>query len=201
MKRVYIATFAAVSFFVPEFAFAQSPASPAGSGLYVGVYAGAVFLDDNDFDITDLEYDTGYALGGKLGYRFGQIRVEGEFGYRAADAEFDEDLIIDEDVEYRAIQGSANAYFDIVELNLGGIGMTPYVGAGLGYVDVELDNDDLGDDDEDGLLLLGEAGFSVSLLPNVSIVPAYRYEYADIEVGEDDAFTSHSLQVGARFDF
>jgi opacity protein-like surface antigen len=205
MQRTLFFAMAAPVFFLPTIASAQSPTPSSQPGIYAGGYVGTVFLSDSDFDGATLEYDVGYVIAGKLGYRTGPIRFEGELGYRAADAEFEADsglvLLIDEDAEYSAVFGSVNAFYDIAELNLGGLGMIPYVGAGLGYTNVELDNDDLGSDEEDGVLLLGEVGLALNLLPNLSIVPAYRFDYTAIEVGEDDALTAHSLQLGARFDF
>jgi opacity protein-like surface antigen len=205
MKRLSFTALALSSFVLPQIALAQSTTSVALTGIYAAGYAGAVFLSDSDFVGATLEYDTGYAIGGKLGYRMGQIRLEGELGYRAADAEFEADsgfvLVVDADNEYSALFGSANAYYDIAELSLGGLGVTPYVGAGLGYTNVELDNDSAGSDEEDGFLFLGEAGVTINLSPNLSIVPAYRFDYTAIDVGEDDEFTAHSLLLGARFDF
>ena len=70
-------------------------AQDVSQGPYVGFGAGMSFLSDSDSSFYDdgddvdikVDFDTGYALSGALGYRFANsFRVEGEVGYRRNNA-------------------------------------------------------------------------------------------------------------------
>lgn len=208
MKRLTYAATCIAAVAMAGAANAQT-ALPLGNGFYALGYGGLQFFTDNDIDdingIDKLKWDTGYNFGVRIGMRTGQFRVEGELGYRTADGELKlEDGFVfgagdDGDVELTALQGSVNLFYDLLDLPLGTFIATPYVGGGLGYANVEIESD-FEDDDESDFLALFEAGLTMRLSPNLSVVPAYRYEYVNIEVGDDD-LTSHGLQIGARFDF
>ncbi len=61
-------------------------AEPQGKGFYLSGNAGASWRIDDDEDdagdSTEIEYDPGYLLGAAVGYDFGMLRTEAEFGYR-----------------------------------------------------------------------------------------------------------------------
>lgn len=188
---------------------AQS-AGPTNDGVYVSVYGGGQYIHESDVSnnagLDNIEWDLGYRLGAAVGFRTGQLRVEGELGYRASDGELNlqNGFVFvggaDGDTELSILQGSVNAFYDIADLPMGAISSTPYVGAGLGFANAEIESDII-DDDETGIVLLFEAGMAINLAPNFAIVPAYRFDLLGIEIGDDDAILSHGLQLGARLSF
>jgi len=195
-------------------AFSFSPAAaqtgPTGNGFYASAYLGGQYILESDLSnivgLDDIEWDPGFRLGGAVGYRIGRFRVEGELGYRASDGELNLDdgfFFIngaDDDVEISILQGSVNAYYDVIDLLLGPIPFTPYIGAGLGVANAEIESDSF-DVDETGGVLLFEGGLAIDVTPNFAVVPAYRFDILGIEVGDDDTILSHSLQLGARLSF
>ncbi|MEO0501228.1 MAG: hypothetical protein AAF205_11835, partial [Pseudomonadota bacterium] len=77
--------------------FVSTP-SVADDGFYVAGFAGAAFPLDQEtgglFDPDlDFEFETGFLVGGAVGYRFddlipfGRLRLELEYTYREADAD------------------------------------------------------------------------------------------------------------------
>ena len=116
----------------------------------------------------EIEFDTGFNVGGSVGYNFGNnLRAEGEVAYRAADisditalgiSASSVGFIVTGDVE--VISFMANAFYDIPT----GSDWTPFVGAGLGAAMVSLSL--LGADDDDTVLAyqIG-AGVSYHLSP------------------------------------
>jgi len=134
------------------------------SGVYVGVGAGVNFLQDErlrsatiggsnvDLGKTRLQFDPGYRLLASVGYGLGnglRVEVEGDYfrnslsrvGRRSSGSVFDNSF----QTLPATVQGAeekwggfVNAIFD-VDPNLVGLGplplgITPYVGAGVGYL-------------------------------------------------------------------
>ena len=119
-------------------AVAQQPA-----GWYVEGAGGVNWMEDMDFAIEDpgdpdevfsTEYDTGFAVSGRVGYAFGNgFRVDGEVAYRQND--FDTINIDGESVGSPVYDGDVsswafmlNGLYDIST----GTSLTPYVGVGVG---------------------------------------------------------------------
>lgn len=72
-----------------------TPALARDGAWYVGVEAGAMIVEDLDFDVTTVagletknfstvDYEYGYDFDGIVGYDFGGFRIEAEVGYRGA---------------------------------------------------------------------------------------------------------------------
>ncbi len=190
---------------------AQSLAS-SFDGFYATGYGGLQIFTDNDSDdvsVDKITWDTGFNLGARVGAKTGRFRLEGELGYRTAEGEVELNngfvfLQGDSgDLDLSVLQGSINGFYDITDFPLGGLVATPYVGGGLGFASVEIENDVASEDDDDetGFLALFEAGLTLRMTPNFAVVPAYRYEYVGVEVSGEDDLTGHGLQIGARFDF
>jgi opacity protein-like surface antigen len=120
-----------------------SSSAYSAEGLYVSGNIGFAMLSDSD--ITDsgipeftMEYDTGWTLGGALGYDFNRFRVEGEISYQANDI----DKVsasggsLDASGDVSSLAFLINGYFDFVN----DTGFIPYLSAGLGYAKVEFND-------------------------------------------------------------
>ena len=138
--------------------FASQPAhAQTDQGFYGSLKGGAAALSDMNYSngtSSDLNLDlnTGWTLGGALGYRFGNgFRSELAIDYLdgSLDGTYRENLIIvpcgtvagqpclgpNVDGDVKAWSGFAMAYYDI---NTGGA-VRPYLGGGLGLVRTSLD--------------------------------------------------------------
>lgn len=102
----------------------------AGEGYYAGLLGGVNLLQKDHHHGHNIDYKTGYAVGGVVGYAFcDDIRVEAEVTYRRNNVK--EVSFGDEHVKgghRRSISAMANALYD-VEL---GYPVTPYIGVGVG---------------------------------------------------------------------
>lgn len=107
---------------------------------YAGAHVAAVVLEDTDFYSSsfemEFEYDTGFALGGSLGYAYDfGLRLETEFTYRVTQA--------NQLVDFLGIPFSASGNVDTLSLMLNGWfdvnflsilfgDFVPYFGGGVG---------------------------------------------------------------------
>ena len=167
--------------------------APGASGLYVGIVTGPEFFAGGD---DAFDYNTGYVIGGQLGYRFGRWRAQGEVAY--GESEFRD---IDNDVfDIDVIRGSASLLYDLPTTPALDA-LSPFVGGGLGVSNIETKGVGF-EDDETGVTLHGEVGLAIAITPSTSLVPQYRYEWFEQGVaGFDDYLHSHSFRIGAQVGF
>jgi outer membrane autotransporter protein len=224
MKRITLAVALAV-LAVPGTAAAQGQDD---GGLYLGLGAGANFLDDTDFGIAgpatvDNEYDTGFALSGQLGYdtgrvwQYGSLRGELELSYR--ENEIDQHSVTALGGAQPGSTGEAsttalmaNVFHDFET----GSPIVPYVGGGLGYAWSDLEGygiqavPNVLDDDDSGFAWQLGAGVGYELTSSATISLDYRYfsTSADVEtsaatgsVGDEVDLDSHTVMVGVRYGF
>lgn len=180
---------------------------------YVGVHGGMNHRADGDLRTTalgtsEVSSDTGYIVGASIGYLppttipfFNNSRWELEFSYRANDNE-----------------GAAGG--DITTLNYYGnlfydfnndSPWTPYLGAGLGYTNVDFDSALIGGDDTVlGWQLMAGLAYVPTSLPNTAWSLGYRYQttFDDARFTDSVAASAgkieienHSVELGARFMF
>lgn len=90
---------------------------PSTNGFYIGGLVGPAVLGGSGSDLVD----TGYNVGGQLGYRFDNFRVEAEASYISHSV-----LGL---ADFNVFTLMANGYYDI---NFGSK-FVPYVGAGIGW--------------------------------------------------------------------
>ena len=170
---------------------AQTSSSEAG--IYIGGAAGPQFFDGG---ADAFGYNTGFGLGGQLGYRFGQFRAEAELNY--ASSEFRD---VDNDVfEFDIIRGAVSLLYD-VPTSLDAVSF--YLGGGFGaaYIDTQGKGSGFEDEDE-GLTLHSELGLTIDVSPTFAIVPQYRFEWFETGIaGFDDYFHAHAFRMGARMGF
>ncbi len=160
--------------------------SPFG-GAYISALGGANFLNLEDVDFNkDLEsiktdLNTGFLVGGAMGYRFCGIpfRFEGEFTYRHNDLKdsnlpFDLDETLDIRFKTHTFTSMANVFY---ELDLD-CAFTPFIGGGAGYThaknDAKIGNltKELVDN---GFAAQGIAGINFAFCDKTEIGLEYRY--------------------------
>ena len=189
------------------FAVIGSGISTSFAGTYISGNLGAVIVNDSDLDdgvdTGEFSYDTGFGFVAALGTSLqNDIRVEAELGYRNND--LDEIKVdgfgsadIDGDVTTTSLMG--NAYYDISTEG----SFSPYIGAGLGYANVEGDLDDFGDEDDNVFAYQLILGGSFASSETLSVDLQYRYFATDDPDfdGLDSEYSSHNIMIGLRNNF
>lgn len=190
-------------------------AALGADGPYVSANVGVAVLSDSDLtDATlpgvelELSYDAGWAAGAALGYRFGSFRVEGELTYQENDIDettgFGVGIESSGDVNTTAFL--VNGYYDFTNSSA----FTPFITAGLGYANVEINDYTLtgsglsgfSDDDSVFAYQVG-VGVGYSVTENVIIDARYRYfatEDPEFDTTEAEG-DSHNFLLGVRFCF
>jgi OOP family OmpA-OmpF porin len=186
---------------VPD-ASAQEVRQERKPGLYLGGAGGGTWVQD--LDLKDggsekIDDDTGWAAVGTLGYRFtSNIRAELEGGFRRSDA----DSGGNNDGDLDTWDVMANALYDF---DLGGR-LSPYVGVGVGGVNVNVDSSAI-DDSAWAFGYQGIAGVSYALTDRMDAFADYRYLATaglDLDSGNsesDDEYRSHTVLIGLRYTF
>ncbi len=201
------------------------PMTPAAWSM--SVFGGASWLDAVDFDGDDadvrFDFDTGFLVGGTIGYTFVDwARTELEIGY----AQYDLDSVrIDgsnvgdfggADLGVLTFMGNMWFGFNMLPV-LGnpvndagaGLGFSPYFGGGLGIgiVDGAADGDDFDwGDSETGLAWQVGAGVRWNFASNIGLDLGYRFRnVSNVSSGVDgfgDAdLSSQNVVVGLTFNF
>ena len=207
-------------------------AAPAASadwdGLYISAFTGLSLQSDQestlDLETVSTEFDTGFVLGGSIGYRFeqgtiGSWRTEVEVAYR------------ENDVDAGTFTGLPNANFGGDNSSLSVFGnilydftvvpiVTPYVGIGLGFGGVESDtvidevtNLTFGGDTQSEFLFQAIGGLSFPIAPNIEgfvdgryyTAPGVDFSIVDPINNREEAFDSEfevfQVQAGLRLHF
>jgi len=203
-----------VSVLIGCFFLALPAISFGASGWYGRVNAGLAIAPDSDIDVTitglgsgagELSYDTGYTVGGAVGYMMEKFRFEGELSYQKNDMDSlsgpGGSLSVNGDIS--ALTFLVNGYIDFTT----GGPLTPFITAGIGYSKVEADIEGESDDDNLFTYQLG-AGIGYAISEKMTIDLRYRYlgledyEYSEVGVGSLSAeVSSHNITAGLRFAF
>lgn len=138
-------------------------AAAQDTGAYGRIYGGLASVQDMNFAdpaTADMELDSGSGLtfGGALGYRFGSgFRAELDVAHTSVDmdgvltenvqafipcGETPSNPCLDPDIDgdYNGLSGMAMAYYEFST----GSALTPYIGVGIGLVDVDLEAETIG---------------------------------------------------------
>ncbi len=191
MKRfLMFAMFAAIM-------MATSAQAAKGQMYFAGNFAIGILTDAEEAGV-ELSFDPGFGFIGAVGYDMGEIRVEGEIGYRLFD--IDEVTIppfppISTDGDVRALTFMVNGYYDIEMPNSP---LTPYVGFGLGFLDFDIDVAGLGQvvsETEFAYQVMLGLGYEIS--PNTVLTAGYRF----FGFTNNEGAYTHELNLGARFMF
>jgi len=199
--------------------FLVLPAVSFGAtGWYGGANVGVAMMSDSNLDMTlsgfpplsaELSYDTGYTVGGAVGYMMEKFRVEGELSYQKNDIDslsaYGQSESLNGDIS--AFTFLANGYFDFAT----GGPLTPYITAGIGYSKVEVDFE--GETEDDNLFTY-QIGVGVGYAMSDATTLDLRYRYLgaqDFESSDYDPnlgfgkisaeVASHNITVGFRFAF
>lgn len=179
-----------------------APAANAES-WYAGGFGGLNFAHDGAVNGAGVEagYDMGFAVGGYAGFYVQEnVRLEGELSYRANDLDSVGGVAIGGEVETLALM--VNALFD-VKLESA---VEPYLGAGIGFADVDYSIAGLGYDDT-VLAVQMIAGAGIEIAPATQLTVDYRLLLTDdLRVGSGVGFgrveyTNSAVLVGLRKSF
>ncbi|OHE77884.1 MAG: hypothetical protein A3F67_08175 [Verrucomicrobia bacterium RIFCSPHIGHO2_12_FULL_41_10] len=186
MKKLLAAIFsiiAGVAFAAAAFATSADAATSAiNSGFYVGAQGGVAIPDDN--------VNTGFDVGGRAGYRFGNgFRVEEAFNYFRQSVDLGP-LNTNLDAHLNTYTLMTNGYYDFNT----GTKFIPYLGAGIGLAHDSLtisdDNNSLSVSNISGshshFAAQGIAGVGYQFTRNVGVDVQYRYLYTDKTVGNQN---------------
>jgi outer membrane immunogenic protein len=184
-----------------------SATSALAAGPYLGASGGIAIPHDSDIDISGvgsgkLSYNVGGGFNVAGGYNFDPVRLEFEFGYKAADVDKvsgagGSAALNGSDINVKSYM--VNGYWDIKTATQ----VTPFVGVGLGVVDGEINLEGVkADDSEFGYQFTVGAGFKVA--PQVNLDLAYRYQGAASDFtknGVSVSYGSSNIIAGIRYNF
>ena len=167
----------------------------AGS-MYVGVNGGASILNDSDVSgngTGSLPYDTGYSIEGVVGYAF-EASWRAELALNWQENDF-EDAPSGYGMSVFSVM--ANGYYDFKA----GAGFTPYVFAGLGFLNGEINVGDKYDD----TVFAGQLGFGVGYAITEHVILDLKYKYfmsQDLAIEDVDiSLAGSQILFGVRYQF
>ena len=192
-----------------------SSSAYSSEGLYVSGNIGFAMLSDSDVTFTTdpgpgftMEYDTGFAFGGALGYDFNKFRVEGEISYQKNDINKVSAAGGSGDAsgDLSSLAFLINGYFDFVNDSA----FTPYISAGVGYAKIDMNDFNVagsGDSnysDNDSVFAY-QVGLGVGYAVTEKVTIDVKYRYFATEDPEFEAtelgVASHNFLLGVRFNF
>lgn len=184
---------------------------------YVGLHGAMPFVGDTGVtrsgaSLGSLEFDNpGWGVGASLGYKpggtdsfFDMTRFELEYGYRESDLDTLGGASTADDLSVHSVM--FNALYDIAT----GTQLTPYLGAGIGWSNVELNIPSIAVSDTDSVFsyqFLAGVSYEPESIPNTAFSLGYRYfATSDVEFGSalgtvEHEYDSHGAEIGARFSF
>lgn len=181
---------------------------------YMGLSAGGVHQSNSDWQKgaakSTFNYEPGYTLNASLGYRphntggfLDNSRIELEGSYRRQ--KFDGVTTNTNESTITTRNLALNYFYDLAPES----GINPYVGAGLGYGNVEIGGGPnkagiKGTDKLFNYQLMTGLAFQFEELPQTEWTIGYRYfaPFSDLTLdGAEFEFDSHAVEAGARFRF
>jgi opacity protein-like surface antigen len=181
--------------------------STSFAGTYISGNLGAVIVNDSDFDAGPLSgeftFDTGFGFVAAVGSSMQNGgRIEAELGYRKND--FDEVKVdglgkADIDGDISSLSGMGNAYYDFSTEG----SFSPYIGAGLGFANIEADLDGIDSEDDTVFAYQFILGGSFASSETLSVDLQYRYFATDDPEfdGVDAEYSTHNFMIGLRQSF
>ncbi len=183
-------------------------------GVYITGSAGGGTLEDFDIreqstaNVFRADPLAGYSLSGAAGLDFGIIRLEGEVFYNDNELDSFGGFFGTFDGTVETLAGMGNIFLDIPT----GIGITPFIGGGIGYADVEADISsgfaNLVNDSDGVLAWQLRAGIAFAIFPYTDLTLGYRYfvtEDLDMQNAtgsvEVEGLRTHIGEIGLRFTF
>ena len=160
-------------------------------GPYIGFALAPQFFSDNKAGDVTVDFDTGIAFSALFGYKLSNLRLEGELAYQTVEGTSTTN--VNADVDIVRFTGAAYYDFDLFVLK-------PYLGGGMGVASLAASGDF--EDDDTGFTWHGEAGLTFNLTDQFAILPTYRYEWTDTDLGTfEKAQTAHAFRITLRYQF
>ena len=169
-------------------------AQAASGKMYFSASGGLSITDDLDFPGINFSFSPGFNVGGAVGYDFGQFRAEGEIRYSTVDLDEVNGIASPISADLSALTFMANGYYDH---EMGNSPVTPYIGAGLGIADSELDATGLGSTSETDFAYQFMLGLGFDINSSTALTAEYRF----LGIADSDAPNTHAFIFGARFMF
>ena len=191
----------------------------ADDTFYVEIQPGVSILADSDISGLGLsgeaEFDTGFVIGGALGYRiFDNLRAEANLSYRQADVDkvTSGAVVLEGAGDASVLALMANVYVDFDF----GYAVKPYIGGGIGvgFIDVDKGSSNIliVDDEATEFAWNIMAGASYRVLENIDLSLGYRYlgttdpdldaTLVGFGTGKLNAeITVHEVLFGLRYNF
>ena len=185
----------------------STPAMSA-DGPYLGINAGVTSTVDSDVSAEGItvedvfSFDSGYAVGGALGYKIGMGRIEAELGYKSADLDkatvLGYSLTASDGEKISVLSLMANGYIDFDASPA----VKPYLMGGIGMANITLEDNT---DDLDDTVFAYQVGLGLGFALNDRFTLDLGYRYmgtADPTFdGVDVTYASHNVLAGLRFNF
>lgn len=184
-------------------------ATPAMSadGPYFGLNVGVTstvdskVTDDTGFN-GETSFESGLAASGAFGYKIGMGRIEGEIGYKSAEADkysaYGFSSAANDEDKVSVLSLMANGYVDFNASPT----VKPYIMGGLGLANIS--SEDNGDDQDDTVFAY-QVGLGVGFALNEKIILDLGYRYmgtSDPDFnGSEATYESHNVLAGLRFNF
>ena len=183
---------------VAAFALAGAAAADTPAGTYIGLAAGANWLEDYNF-FGGKEADTGLYVGGMVGYKWDNgIRAEFEASFRENSVDGFRGL----DTDHRALSAMVNVLYDLDV----GEGMALSLGGGVGASRISFvgNSTSIFDGRDVVFAYQGIAEFEAMVDDNVGVFLGYNYFVADnwdiTSWGQDD-YVAHTVKLGVKYHF
>jgi len=198
----------------------------AHAAPYVSLNMGTVWVNDPDYNYSEtgydyayrdegeLSFDTGFVLTAAFGYAYENgFRAELEYGFRSNDldkaegTEYYQDFYGKDSNDYSENLGGDvmtnslmfNGFYDFAPRSP----ISPFVGAGIGFANIEGDIDFQGTEDDNVFAYQLAAGVAFALNPKMKIDVQYRFfgtEDPDFD-GLEAEYLTHNLMIGLRTSF
>lgn len=182
---------------------------------YVGLNGAVNWYPDSDVELAgigtgEVSHNPGWMGSIALGYLprttmpvFNAMRLELEYAYRTNEVDNISGIgVVDTKTETHAVMG--NVYFDFANQTR----LTPYVGGGLGWANLGVEaSGDSYDDDVFAWQLMAGLSYEPESMPMTVWNIGYRYfattdaEYTTILARTEQEYSTHGLEVGAKFRF
>jgi opacity protein-like surface antigen len=208
MRRLSLALLASV-LAVPAVQAADLPAPPLATDNWsVSVFGGATWLEDVDIGPAEINYDTGFIVGGTIGYTpLDWLRAEGEIAYTSSSGDASVGGVDIGSGDTDALSLMANVWLGMNMLPVvgapmndfgSGLGFSPYFGGGLGLGFIN-------PDDESDTVFAWQVGAGVrfTLASDIGLDIGYRYRnFNDVDAGPDTVdLSSSNFIAGLTFNF
>jgi opacity protein-like surface antigen len=189
-------------------------ANIAIDGWYANAFGGYAYIP-NDLDnyfgsfyINNANYNSGYTLGARLGYKSNPLRYEGEFSYISAQMKYfkvNNIMPADKTGLTNVFAAMANVYYDFPGLTPS---IEPYLGIGLGFANVNthFETKDVGmyldiNKSNTQFAYQGTIGLMYNFAENFSLDAGYRYIRTTHIDTLGQSFQAHLITGGVTYRF